>query len=42
MGAAGLYDTKARAIARVLMAEMHAGFGALRSHCAMNLRVSYP
>ena len=34
-------DPKARAIARVLMAEMHAGFGALRSHCAMNLRVSY-
>ncbi len=41
--AAGLlpHDPKARAIARVLMAEMHAGFGALRSHCAMNLRVSY-
>ena len=34
-------DPKARAIARVLAAEMHAGFGALRSHCAMNLRVSY-
>lgn len=32
---------KARAIARVLAAEMHAGFSALRSHCPMNLRVSY-
>ena len=31
----------ARATARVLAAEMHAGFGALRSHCPMNLRVSY-
>jgi len=40
---AGLWpaDTKARAIARVLAAEMHAGFTALRSHCPMNLRVSY-
>ncbi|WP_430463099.1 glutathione S-transferase [Tabrizicola sp.] len=34
-------DPKARAVARVLAAEMHAGFGALRSHCPMNLRVSY-
>ncbi len=34
-------DPKARAIARVLTAEMHAGFGALRNHCPMNLRVSY-
>jgi glutathione S-transferase len=34
-------DPKARAIARVLTAEMHAGFAALRSHCPMNLRVSY-
>ena len=34
-------DSKARSIARVLAAEMHAGFGALRSHCPMNLRVSY-
>jgi glutathione S-transferase len=34
-------DTKARAVARVVAAEMHAGFGALRSHCPMNLRVSY-
>lgn len=30
-----------RAVARVLAAEMHAGFSALRSHCPMNLRVSY-
>ena len=34
-------DPKARAIARVLAAEMHAGFVALRDHCPMNLRVSY-
>ncbi len=34
-------DPKARATARVLAAEMHAGFTALRSHCPMNLRVSY-
>ncbi len=34
-------DPKARAAARVLASEMHAGFGALRSHCPMNLRVSY-
>jgi glutathione S-transferase len=33
-------DPKARAVARVLAAEMHAGFTALRSHCPMNLRVS--
>lgn len=40
---AGLWptDPKRRAIARVLAAEMHAGFVALRSHCPMNLRVSY-
>ena len=40
---AGLWpaDPKARAIARALAAEMHAGFTALRSHCPMNLRVSY-
>jgi glutathione S-transferase len=40
---AGLWpaDPKARAVARVLAAEMHAGFGALRSYCPMNLRVSY-
>jgi glutathione S-transferase len=34
-------DPKARAVARALMAEMHAGFTALRDHCPMNLRVSY-
>lgn len=34
-------DPRARAVARVLSAEMHAGFVALRSHCPMNLRVSY-
>ena len=40
---AGLWpaDPKARAVARVLAAEMHAGFFALRNHCPMNLRVSY-
>lgn len=41
--AAGLWPTEpaARAVARVLAAEMHAGFGALRSYCPMNLRASY-
>ncbi|MBU9699885.1 glutathione S-transferase [Rhodobacteraceae bacterium HSP-20] len=34
-------DPKARAIARAVSAEMHAGFTSLRSHCPMNLRVSY-
>jgi len=40
---AGLWpaDPDARAMARMLSAEMHAGFGALRSHCPMNLRASY-
>jgi glutathione S-transferase len=40
---AGLWpsDPHARATARVLAAEMHAGFTALRNHCPMNLRVSY-
>lgn len=40
---AGLWpkNPKARAVARVLAAEMHAGFTALRGHCPMNLRVSY-
>ncbi|MDO8882631.1 glutathione S-transferase [Pseudotabrizicola sp.] len=40
---AGLWPkgAKPRAIARVLAAEMHAGFTALRAHCPMNLRVSY-
>lgn len=41
--AAGLWprDPAARAAARSLAAEIHAGFQALRSHCPMNLRVSY-
>lgn len=34
-------EPAARAVARSLAAEMHAGFAALRSHCPMNLRVSY-
>jgi glutathione S-transferase len=40
---AGLWpkDPAARAVARMLAAEMHAGFTALRSHCPMNLRISY-
>ncbi len=40
---AGLWptDPKSRAIARVVAAEMHAGFTALRGYCPMNLRVSY-
>ena len=40
---AGLWpkDPAARAVARMLAAEMHAGFNALRSHCPMNLRISY-
>lgn len=40
---AGLWpaDPEHRAVARALAAEMHAGFSALRSHCPMNLRVSY-
>lgn len=40
---AGLWphDPASRAIARALAAEMHAGFTALRSHCPMNLRLSY-
>ena len=32
---------RARAMARALAAEMHAGFTALRSHCPMNLRLSF-
>lgn len=41
--AAGLWpaEPRARAAARSVAAEMHAGFRALREHCAMNLRVSY-
>ncbi|MGL5012066.1 MAG: glutathione S-transferase [Paracoccaceae bacterium] len=40
---AGLWpaDPTARATARSVAAEMHAGFTALRSHCPMNLRTSY-
>jgi glutathione S-transferase len=40
---AGLWptDPKARAVARVLAAEMHAGFTSLRGYCPMNLRASY-
>jgi glutathione S-transferase len=40
---AGLWpaDPTARAVARMLATEMHAGFADLRSHCPMNLRVSY-
>lgn len=34
-------DPAARAVARALAAEMHSSFQALRSHCPMNLRVSY-
>ncbi len=34
-------DPRARAVARVLAFEMHAGFSALRNHCPMNLRVSF-
>src|SRR6476620_6118715 len=35
-------DPKARARARSLCAEMHAGFGALREHCPMNLEATLP
>lgn len=34
-------DPKARGMARDLVAEMHAGFGTLRSQCPMNVRKSY-
>ncbi len=34
-------DPRARAVARSLVAEMHAGFAALRSACPMNLRAAY-
>jgi len=42
--AAGLWpaDAEARALARSIAAEMHAGFAALRSHMPMNLRKSLP
>jgi glutathione S-transferase len=35
-------DAKARARARSNMAEMHAGFGALRQHCPMNIEAHMP
>ena len=35
-------DVRARARARSVCAEMHAGFGALRSHCPMNIEASLP
>jgi len=35
-------DAKARARARSLCAEMHAGFSALRSHCPMNIEAALP
>jgi glutathione S-transferase len=36
------HDPLQRARARSLCAEMHAGFGALRSHCPMNIEASLP
>ncbi|MFN0182930.1 MAG: glutathione S-transferase family protein [Aquabacterium sp.] len=35
-------ELRARARARSLCAEMHAGFSALRSHCPMNIEASLP
>jgi glutathione S-transferase len=35
-------DTAARAVARAVSAEMHAGFGALRRDMSMNIRARYP
>jgi glutathione S-transferase len=35
-------DTRQRARARSVCAEMHSGFGALRSHCPMNIEASLP
>jgi glutathione S-transferase len=35
-------DARARARARSVVSEMHAGFGALRSHCPMNVEASLP
>lgn len=34
-------DPKARAVARMLASEMHAGYMAVRNYCPMNLRTSY-
>lgn len=41
---AGLWptDRTARAMARSVSAEMHAGFGSLREHMSMNIRGRYP
>lgn len=35
-------EARSRARARSICAEMHAGFGALRSHCPMNIEASLP
>lgn len=35
-------DARARARARSVCAEMHAGFGALRTHCTMNMEARLP
>jgi len=35
-------EAQARARARSICAEMHAGFGALRTHCPMNIEASLP
>jgi glutathione S-transferase len=35
-------STRARGRARSVCAEMHSGFGALRTHCAMNIEASLP
>jgi glutathione S-transferase len=35
-------DARARARARSVCAEMHAGFGALRTHCPMNIEAALP
>jgi glutathione S-transferase len=35
-------DVQARARARSVVAEMHSGFGALRTHCPMNIEASLP
>jgi glutathione S-transferase len=35
-------DARQRARARSVSAEMHAGFGALREHCGMNIEASLP
>lgn len=41
---AGLWpeDREARALARAISAEMHAGFAVLRRHMPMNMRAEYP